>query len=123
MKSTIRKANQGFNAQTYTNAMLATGNIRLRLFISYGAFNEVFSFMEAKEVLFFQCINRFMYYRGVERQQKSFKLGSSIYYFTVTSNQKWSNKVFPFDRKTRRVLNPITVHKRINPNNDFFRTI
>ena len=36
--------------------------------------NAVFSFLDAKEVLFFQGVSKFMYHRGVERLQKRLKM-------------------------------------------------
>ena len=47
---------------------------RQAIFYSYGCMSEVFEFMSAPEVTKFQGTNRWMYGRGVERNQKRFRL-------------------------------------------------
>ena len=56
-----------FIAQNFIDSVLASSDVRSRFFISMGAMDRVFSFLDAKEVLVFQGVSKFMYKRGVER--------------------------------------------------------
>ena len=47
--------------------MLASGDIRHHIFISYGAMNTIFQFLLGTEVLAFQKVCKFMYHLGVGR--------------------------------------------------------
>ena len=47
------QAKASFDLQAFINRMLETKDIRHRMYISFGAFSCIFSFLFVKEVLFF----------------------------------------------------------------------
>ena len=57
----------------------------------------VFSFLEAKEVLFFQGVSKFMYHRGVERLQKRLKLRIQTQAILTYKQSGLAKKVFILD--------------------------
>ena len=83
--------------QDYINAMLGSGKISHRLFISYGAMNAIFQFFTERAVLLFQQANKFMYHRGVERLQPKFTLTPRFHYIHYPSKPVWERKMICFN--------------------------
>lgn len=77
--------------------------------MSYGAMNSVFLFLTAKQVVFFQQVNKFMYHRGVERIQPAVSLLPSAYFFHYPATEPCSNLIFAFDPARKRAMKPIRV--------------
>ena len=88
--------------------MLGSGNVRHRVYISYGALIVVFSYLPALEVIQFQAASKFMYFRGVERLQKSLHLERhEIFYFHYPGMGKWQNTLFAYYKGSKQPVRHI----------------
>lgn len=78
--------------------MIESGDIRRRIFISYGAMDFVFKFLKPRKVLSLQAMNKFMYHRGVERLQKTIPKENFTFFFTYPETySKKRQKVYVYD--------------------------
>ena len=100
---------QGFKVQEFINQVLASGDIRRRVYISFGAMNNVFPFLEPKVVLSMQAVSKFMYHRGVERFQAKFFLKPSMLFFAYTATRKWARTLFVYNVETQMPMSPVVL--------------
>ena len=100
-----------FSAQEFIQAALNSGEISRRLFISYGAMNHIFKFMQEREILCMQALNRFMYHRGVERLQNKVKAKLYTLYFTYQcpGGRSWKRSLFGYDCFLRKPVAPVNL--------------
>ena len=81
--------------------MLGSGDIRHRVYISYGAMNAIFAFLQPLRVLSLQQVSKFMYHRGVERLQTSVLLPCNLpLYFNLEGHEKFADKLVKYDAKS-----------------------
>lgn len=52
-----------------------------QLVMSYGAITEIFAFLTAKELIFMQALNRWMYEKAVSRVQTRISMRKTLFYF------------------------------------------
>ena len=84
---------------------MSSGDIRHRLYISYGAWNAIFSFFIAREVLLFQAVSKFMYFRGVERFQKRVTVADyEVHFFHYPGMGRWQYSLFTYYTKTMQPM-------------------
>ena len=88
-----------FSVPSFIDKMHRSSNVRHHLYISYGALNHIFSFLEPNDILSFQALSNFMYHRGVERQQRSIQLRTRMLYFHFSGVKQWRYSLFVYDSK------------------------
>ena len=90
--------------------MLARGDIRCKTYISYGAMNSIFQYLEQLEVIKMQATSCFMYHRGVERLQKRIEWQRQNLFFALPGNSECCPKtVFGYDAIKDKILETISL--------------
>ena len=82
--------------------MVASGDIRRKLYISYGAMGCVFTYLPWYEIVPMQAVSRFMSQRGVQRLQMRILLFRPTYhYFHYSNSDKFSRTLISKDPNGR----------------------